>query len=45
MVENPRGNETLVERFDVSTSKIRDALGWRPTRSIEQSIERLLSNT
>jgi nucleoside-diphosphate-sugar epimerase len=44
MVDNPRGNETLVDRFDVSTATIEDELGWQPNRSIEQSIEQLLKS-
>ena len=41
-VENPRGNETLVEDFAVDTSRTRDQLGWQPTRTIEESVRRLV---
>jgi UDP-glucose 4-epimerase len=45
MVPNPRANETLVERFDVSTEGIEAALAWQPTRSVEESIEALLTES
>src|SRR6056297_820483 len=43
LVENPRGNETLVDTFDVSTEKARDRLGWEPRETVESSIRKLLS--
>jgi len=42
LVENPRGNETLVSEFAVDTSRTRDELGWEPTHSVEDSIRDLL---
>jgi nucleoside-diphosphate-sugar epimerase len=44
LVENPRGNETLVEDFAVDTAAARDRLGWAPERSVEGSIRRLLGS-
>ena len=42
LVENPRGNETLVESFEVDTTKAREDLGWQPTHSVEESIRELV---
>ncbi len=42
LVENPRGNETLVENFAVDTSKAREILGWEPTQTIRESVRELL---
>ncbi len=44
LVENPRGNETLVETFDVDTAQARKQLGWEPTETVKESIRRLLSH-
>ena len=42
LVENPRSAEAMVERFTVDTSKTRDQLGWKPKRTVEESIRRLI---
>ncbi|MFC6723315.1 NAD-dependent epimerase/dehydratase family protein [Halobium palmae] len=42
LVENPRGNETLVEDFTVDTTRTREELGWEPTHSVEESVRKLL---
>ena len=42
LVENPRSGETMVEEFDVDTSKTHDDLGWEPTHTVEESIRELL---
>jgi UDP-glucose 4-epimerase len=42
LVENPRGNETLVEDFTVDTSRAKEKLGWEPTHTVEESIRTLL---
>jgi nucleoside-diphosphate-sugar epimerase len=44
MVPNPRENETLVDRFDVDTTRIESALGWSPEWSIEESVQNLLKD-
>ena len=42
VVENPRGNETLVRDFQVDTTRAREELGWAPTHSVEESIRALI---
>jgi UDP-glucose 4-epimerase len=42
LVENPRANETLVDGFDVDTSRARETLGWTPSHTIEESIRTLI---
>jgi nucleoside-diphosphate-sugar epimerase len=42
LVENPRAGETLVEAFEVETSRIRTDLGWEPRESIETTVRELL---
>jgi UDP-glucose 4-epimerase len=42
LVENPRGNETLVEDFAVDTSQAREELGWEPEYTVADSVRRLL---
>ena len=42
LVENPRGNETLVSEFGVDTSKALEELGWEPTHSVEETVRELL---
>jgi nucleoside-diphosphate-sugar epimerase len=42
IVENPRGNETLVSDFDVDWSRAREQLGWEPTRTVEGTVIDLL---
>jgi nucleoside-diphosphate-sugar epimerase len=42
LVENPRGNETLVDRFPVETSAARDRLDWTPERTVRGTIDGLL---
>ena len=43
LVENPRGNETLVDTFEVATDSAGEDLGWNPRESVRQSIRALLS--
>ncbi|WP_340097978.1 NAD(P)-dependent oxidoreductase [Salinibaculum salinum] len=43
IVENPRGNETLVSNFDVDWSRAREQLGWEPTRTVEGTVTELLA--
>jgi nucleoside-diphosphate-sugar epimerase len=43
LVENPRGNETLVDEFEVSTARARDDLDWEPEWSIEETVRELFS--
>jgi UDP-glucose 4-epimerase len=43
LVENPRGNETLVSDFDVDWSNAREQLGWEPRRTVEETVEELLA--
>ena len=43
LVENPRGNETLVTEFGVDTSAARSQLGWEPTHSVEETVRALLA--
>jgi UDP-glucose 4-epimerase len=42
LVENPRGNETLVEEFAVDTSRTREVLGWEPEHDVEGTIRELI---
>jgi UDP-glucose 4-epimerase len=42
LVDNPRGNETLVEDFTVNTSKANEVLGWEPQRTVEETIRTLI---
>lgn len=42
LVENPRSAETLVDDFPVDTTRTHDELGWAPTRTVEDSIRRLV---
>jgi UDP-glucose 4-epimerase len=42
LIENPRGNETLVDGFDVDTSRAREMLDWTPSHTIEESIRTLV---
>ncbi|MBS3761617.1 MAG: NAD(P)-dependent oxidoreductase, partial [Halodesulfurarchaeum sp.] len=42
LVENPRGNETLVSEFAVDTSKAKAELGWEPTHTVEETVRELL---
>jgi nucleoside-diphosphate-sugar epimerase len=44
LVENPRSGETMVEQFDVDTSKTQAELDWEPTWSIEETIHEQLSS-
>lgn len=45
LVENPRAGETMVEQFSVDISAARDRLDWEPTRSVEESVQRLLERS
>lgn len=42
LVENPRGNETLVDRFDVDTTRTRERLDWKPDHTVAESVRALL---
>ena len=42
LVENPRGNETLVSEFGVDTTKAKTDLGWEPTHTVDATIRELL---
>ena len=42
LVENPRGNETLVSEFAVDTTKAKTDLGWEPTHTVEATVRELL---
>jgi UDP-glucose 4-epimerase len=45
LVENPRaGEETLVDRFPVDTSRTREELGWEPQESLAESVRTLLAS-
>jgi len=44
LVENPRSGETLVDRFDVDTSRTHAELGWAPTHSVEETIQSLVDS-
>lgn len=43
LVENPRGNETLVEEFGVDISRARRELDWGPTHTIKETVTQLLT--
>jgi nucleoside-diphosphate-sugar epimerase len=43
LIENPRGNETLVDSFAVDTSKAAETLGWQAEHTVEESVRELLS--
>jgi len=43
LVENPRGNETLVEEFAVDTTRARETLEWDPEESVEATIRELIA--
>jgi len=42
LIENPRGNETLVSDFAVDTTRAHEELGWEPRHTVESSIRELL---
>ncbi|MFC7019210.1 MULTISPECIES: NAD-dependent epimerase/dehydratase family protein [Haloarcula] len=43
LVENPRaGEETLVDSFEVDTSRARERLGWAPEQTVESTIQAVL---
>jgi len=42
-VENPRGNETLVDTFEVTTEKAAQKLGWEPRESVRESVRELFA--
>jgi len=42
LVDNPRGNETLVEDFTVDTSKANEVLRWEPQRTVEETVRTLV---
>ena len=42
LVENPRAGETMVESFDVDTSRAREELGWETTHTLETTIHERL---
>lgn len=43
IVENPRENDSIVEKFDVDTAKIRKNLGFEAIHSLEESLEDMLN--
>jgi len=43
VVENPRGNETLVSEFTVETTRARERLCWEPTHSVAESVRDLVA--
>jgi len=43
LTENPRGNETLVERFPVDTTRAREELGWTTERTVESTVRELFA--
>ncbi|TKX66493.1 NAD(P)-dependent oxidoreductase [Halorubrum sp. SP9] len=43
LIENPRGNETVVERFDVDTSNTQSTINWNTEEFISDSVYRVLS--
>jgi UDP-glucose 4-epimerase len=38
LVENPRGNETLVGEFAVDLTRAREELGWEPRHTVAESV-------
>jgi len=42
LVENPRGSEAAGENFTVDTSAARDAIGFEPTHSVEETVRELV---
>jgi UDP-glucose 4-epimerase len=42
LVKNPRGNETVVNRFDVDTSTTKRMINWKTKESVSGSVYRLL---
>ncbi len=42
LVENPRGNETLVSEFPVDTSAARETLGWEPEHTVAETVRELV---
>jgi len=43
LVENPRANETLVERFPVDTTRAREDLGWTPEWTVDSTVRELIA--
>jgi UDP-glucose 4-epimerase len=43
LVENPRANETLVERFQVDTTRAREDLGWTPEWTVDSTVRELIA--
>ena len=42
LVKNPRGNETVVNRFDVDTSTTKQVINWETQEEVSESVYRLL---
>lgn len=42
LVENPRSDETMVDTFDVETSRAKAILGWTPEETVEDTVRALL---
>ncbi|SFR47198.1 NAD-dependent epimerase/dehydratase family protein [Halorubrum sodomense] len=42
LVENPRGGETMVEKFEVDISTASNRLNWVPQENIDKSVQQLL---
>jgi len=45
LVENPRSGETLVDEFNVDTTRTAKQLSWEATYSIDASVENILNKT
>ena len=43
LIENPRSAETMVEEFSVDISKAKSVLGWKPNKTVAESVQRLLA--
>ncbi|SEV83886.1 NAD-dependent epimerase/dehydratase family protein [Natrinema salifodinae] len=44
LIENPRGNETLVEDFAVDITRSQRELNWEPRHSVAESVRQLLND-
>ncbi|TKX46018.1 MULTISPECIES: NAD(P)-dependent oxidoreductase [unclassified Halorubrum] len=42
LVKNPRGNETVVNRFDVDTSTTKQVINWETQEKVSESVYQLL---
>jgi nucleoside-diphosphate-sugar epimerase len=39
-IENPRDNETMIETFDIDTTRASEQLHWNPQESVRESVQR-----